>query len=234
MNMLLIVTGLIFLISMIVGYVRGFVRIVASLAATIATIVVVIVVSPYVSKVILKVTPLEKTMQQKCISLFIEQDEEQETNVQSEFTREEQIRMIESSEVPALFKDLLEENNNREVYETLGVTYFFEYVGSYIAKLLADMIAFVGTYIVISLIVRMILYVLGIISDLPLIGGVNRLAGAAVGVGTGLIIVWILFVAITLLYNTELGSRCLTDISENAILTFLYEKNILMKMITRF
>ena len=43
---------------------------------------------------------------------------------------------------------------------------------------------------------------LGILNKLPVIGGVNRLAGALVGVGIGIVIVWILFIVVTLLYDT--------------------------------
>ena len=75
---------------------------------------------------------------------------------------------------------------------------------------------------------------LGIISDLPVIGGLNRVAGGALGLGTGLIIVWILFIVITLLYDTGLGKACFENIAENEFLTFLYNNNILMQYITKF
>lgn len=233
MNILLIVTGFIFLACVIVGYVRGFVRIVASLAATLVIMIVVMFASPYVSKVILKTVPLEATMQKKCVELLTGQDAEQ-IELDKEPTREQQISLIEGAKVPEIFKDLLLENNNSEIYESLGVTYFFEYVGSYIAKLIADMLAFLLTFIVVTIIVRAILYVLGIISDLPLIGGLNRVAGAGLGLGIGLIIVWVMFVAVTLLYSTEIGARCLKDIADSPILTFLYNKNVLMNFITKF
>ncbi len=233
MNILLIITGFIFLACVIAGYVRGFVRIVASLAATLVIMIVVMFVSPYVSKVILKTIPLESTMQKKCIELLMGEGAEQ-TALEIELPREQQISLIEDAKVPEIFKDLLLENNNSEIYESLGVTHFFEYVGSYIAKLIADMLAFLVTFILVTIIVRTILYVLGIISDLPLIGGLNRIAGAGLGLGIGLIIVWVMFVVVTLLYGTEIGARCLKDIADSPILTFLYDKNILMNFITKF
>lgn len=233
MNMLLIIVGLIFIVSIVVGYTRGLIRIAASLGATIAIILIVMIVSPFVSKLILKTIPIEKTMQKQCMELLLgEKAEETELNV--ELSRDEQIMLIEEADVPDIFKGLLLENNNSEIYKSLGVTYFFEYVGSYVAKLIADMLAFLLTFIVVSIIVRSILYVLGIIGDLPLIGGVNRIAGAAVGLGTGLVIVWVLFIVITLLYNTGIGAKCLADVADNSFLTFLYDKNILMNIVTKF
>lgn len=239
MNELLIVVGIIFLICVINGVSRGFVKIVASLAATIAIIILVAIATPFVSDTIMTVTPIEKVMQEKCneilgINLEVQEDEEQEEVEAKEFTREEQITMLENAELPDFVKELLLENNNSEIYKSLGVSLFSDYVGSYLARLLANAIGFLLTFLVVSIIVRTILYMLGIISDLPVIGGINRVAGGALGLGTGLIVVWILFIMITLLYDTGLGKACFENIAENEFLTFLYNNNILMQYITKF
>ena len=70
MNGLLILAGIILLVCVIVGLVRGFIKIVASLAATIIIIVLVVFLTSYVSKGILKVTPLETMVQEKCVELL--------------------------------------------------------------------------------------------------------------------------------------------------------------------
>ena len=49
----------------------------------------------------------------------------------------------------------------------------------------------------VSLILRAIVFALDIVSNLPLLGLVNRLAGGAVGAVGALIIVWVLFILIT-------------------------------------
>lgn len=236
MNELLIIVGIIFAVCVVIGFVRGFVKIVASLAATIAIIVVVAIATPFVSDVIMKVTPIESFAQEKCSEMLQLNLSGEETSeeAQEEYSKEEQITLIENSKLPEMFRELLLENNNNEIYASLGVTTFTDYVGSYLAKLLANIIGFLLTFLVATIIIRTILYMLGIISDLPVIGGVNRLAGGALGLGTGLVIVWILFIAITLMYDTNLGRRCFENIAENQFLTILYENNILLKVITKF
>lgn len=236
MNELLIIVGIIFAVCVVIGFVRGFVKIVASLAATIAIIVVVAIATPFVSDVIMKVTPIESFAQEKCSEMLQLNLSGEETSeeAQEEYSKEEQITLIENSKLPEMFRELLLENNNNEIYASLGVTTFTDYVGSYLAKLLANIIGFLLTFLVATIIIRTILYMLGIISDLPVIGGVNRLAGGALGLGTGLVIVWILFIVITLMYDTNLGRRCFENIAENQFLTILYENNILLKVITKF
>lgn len=239
MNGLLIAVCVIFVCCMIVGYVRGFIKIVASLAATLAIIVLVMFISPYVSKAIQKTVPLEGMVKKTCLEALVPgaknlDEEEIEALETRNFTREEQIGMIESSNLPEVIKQLLLENNNGEIYEMLNVDTFVEYVAGYLAKLIADIVAFLLTFLLATIVIRTILYMLGIISDLPVIGGLNRLAGAGLGLGTGLIIVWILFVTITLLYDTNFGRSCFENIKESAFLTTLYDSNLFLGMLTKF
>lgn len=242
MNKLLITVGVIFLICMLVGYARGLVKIVASLIASIVTIVLVVLLTPYLSSIIMKVTPIENFAQEKCVEILrieaqesdIDASEGRDSIIETIYSREEQIAVLENAEIPEVLRQMLLENNNVEIYEMLGVTTFGEYIGSYLAKVFSDIISFLIIMVVVTIIIRVILYILGIISSLPVIGGINRLAGGVLGLGTGLIVVWVIFIAITLMYDTELGQRCLADITESRILTLLYEKNILMEYITKF
>ena len=234
MNELLIAVGVIFLICLIVGFVRGFIKIVASLAVTIATIILVMFLSPYVSNAILEHTPLEKKVQEYCAGLLTSEEQEPasaEEFRENDYTREEQISMIEGAKLPGVFQKLLLDNNNSEIYETLGVKTFGDYICRYFAKLIADILGFLLTFLVLTIVARIVVYVFGFIEKLPIIGGFNRVAGGALGLVTGLIFVWVLFVAITLLYRTDFGMNCFKNIEESQILTFLYDNNLLMKFI---
>ena len=69
---------------------------------------------------------------------------------------------------------------------------------------------------------------------MPLIGGMNRIAGGAVGVGIGILMVWILFLLVTIVYDTSLGQTCFEQIETSKILSYLYDNNPLMKHIIKF
>jgi len=145
-----------------------------------------------------------------------------------EIPKDTQIRLIEDAEIPAFLKDALLEHNNNEIYEQLGVTSFPEYIATYIANTLISICTFVITFILAWLLVRSLAAVADLISHLPIIKGVNQIAGAGVGLIFALIFVWVGFLAITILYTTSIGEMCFEMISESAILTFLYEKNVLL------
>lgn len=235
MNKVLLVVGAIFLIGIIVGYVRGFLKIALSLAVTVASIFLVAAITPYISSWIQESTPIGESVQNKIEGMFevaSGTSTDIETLVETSF--DQQVAVIEGAGLPSVIRDMLLENNNNEVYEVLGVTTFVGYVGAYITKLIADIIAFLVTWIAVTIIARVLMAVIGIIGKIPVIGGVNKIAGAVVGVGVGLIIVWILFVLVTLLYNTPVGQACMTDIAASQILTKLYDGNLLMKFITKF
>lgn len=238
-NAVLIFTAIVFLLAVIDGLKRGFIKIIASFAATIITIVVVIVATPYVSNVLGKVLPIESLIATSCMEvLFPEKNmnkmefEEMLPNIN--LGRDEQISMIENSDLPEVFKELILENNNNEIYESLGVTNFGEYLVKYFAKLVISIISFLATFLIVTIVLRTIIYMLGIISDLPVIGGLNRIAGAAVGLAKGLIIVWVAFAIITLAYDTQLGAMCIQDIQEHEFLKFIYDNNVLLNYMVKF
>lgn len=160
-----------------------------------------------------------------------EESETTEDMIESaDIPRDVQIAAIEAADLPQIFKNLLTENNNDEIYADLGVQTFAQYVGSFLAKLIINILAFLGTFILVSLILRAIVFALDIVSNLPLLGLVNRLAGGAVGAVGALIIVWVLFILVTLLYMTSTGKEAARMIQENGFTKLLYEYNPLMKL----
>lgn len=227
MNELLVAVGIVLVICMVTGYIRGLIKTVASLFATALTIIVVIIANPYVSGVIQKVLPIENIVRENCEDFWAKAEEEK-------LGRDEQIALIEESELPLWIKEVLLENNNSEVYEMLGVEKFSEYALGILTKTIADILSFLVTFAIVTIIVRTALYVFGIIGELPIIGGINRLAGGVLGLGTGLVIVWVLFAVITLMYDTSWAQWCMEKISDDKLLTVLYEGNILMGYITKF
>ena len=239
MNIVMVLVALIFMLCVVDGANRGFIKIVASLAATIVTIVVVIMLTPYVSNVLGKIIPMETLITTNCMEvLFPERDmnkaEFKEVLPKIELNREEQISLIENSKLPEVFQELILENNNSEIYDSLGVANFGEYLVKYFAKLFINVISFLLTFLLVTIAVRTVIYMLGLISDLPVIGGINRLAGGAVGLAKALLIVWVVFIIITLMYDSKLGMTCIQCIEDSEFLSYIYDHNLLMKFMVKF
>ena len=142
--------------------------------------------------------------------------------------------MIKSADIPEVFKNLLLKNNNKEMYDELGVTTFLQYIGAYVARLVINIIAFILTFIVVTVIIRAVVFALDIVSELPVIGFFNHLAGGALGIGIALIIVWILFMIVTLMYTTAVGKEIYEMVQNNSILKLIYDCNPVMRMAVKW
>lgn len=152
----------------------------------------------------------------------------------AEIPRDVQIQAIEGADLPDIFKKLLTENNNSEMYSRLGVETFAEYVGDFLAGLILNILAFLATFILVTIVIRAILFALDIVSELPVLGILNRIAGGVIGLGGALIIVWTAFILITLLYVTSFGKELYEMIRADFFLNSLYQYNPLMGIATMF
>ena len=66
---------------------------------------------------------------------------------------------------------------------------------------------------------------------LPILSGVNKLAGAALGGAEGLIFLWLAFLLITAFSTTEWGMNLNRMIESSSWLSFLYDNNLLAKFV---
>lgn len=153
---------------------------------------------------------------------------------EAEIPRDMQMAAIERADLPDVFKDLLSVNNNSEIYEELGVDTFAQYVGNYLAKLIINIVAFLCTFIIVTIILRAIVFALDIVSELPVLGIINRLLGGVIGLLGALIITWLIFIFITLLYTMPVGKEVYQMIQSNAALKLLYDYNPIMNLVTIF
>lgn len=157
-------------------------------------------------------------------------DKVQEVIEEAEIPRDMQVAAIEGADLPDTFKSLLSANNNDEIYKELGVNTFAQYVGGFLSKLIIQVVTFLCTFIIVTIILRAVIFALDVVSDLPVLGFVNRIAGGAVGVLCALVVVWFLYAIVTLLYMTSIGKDIYETIQGNGITKMIYDYNPVMKL----
>lgn len=153
-------------------------------------------------------------------------------SAKAEPSRQEQIQAIEGSKFPAFMQNAILENNNSDSYEKLGAESFYDYVGMYVAQIIINIVSFLMVYAVLRVFVRILMNMIDLISELPVLHGLNRLAGGVLGLGVGVIAVWLFFLVITLIYATSFGQDCFRQIEGNQILSILYEKNYILHFLS--
>lgn len=223
-----IFTGIILLILLLFtlrGYRRGLIRTLASIAFFFLTAVLVQFITPHISSFLKEQTPLYGYLKEQCAEVFqIEKQEEEE-----EPSKLEQARWIDSLPVPDTLKKQLSEHNNKAGYTQLEADSFSEYIAGYMANLILNLLTYVAAFALVGVLLNVGIAALDLIAHLPVLHGVNQILGLFGGLLQGLLIVWIIFLVITVCVSTQPGSELMDMIRESPVLKTIYDSNILLK-----
>ncbi len=123
----------------------------------------------------------------------------------------------------------LSENSSDEAYKVLQVEAesIRHYTSIYIAGIIVKALAFVVTFVIVSLLLWLICHLLNIVAKLPVLNFLNRVLGCAAGIMEGLVIIWLLFILISAMAQTSFGMSVLKMVGESKPLLFLYEHNLI-------
>jgi len=203
-------------INIFIGYKSGFVKVAFSLVGWFIGIMASYLLTPYVADFIVEKTELKYTIESAL--------GEQITNAVGEMS----IEAIES--LPEGFqKIVLGKHGSIEEMMSSGAESLIDVSG------LAESIIYVIALIVVLFVVRCVLVfierALVSISKLPIIGGVNRILGIAAGAVKGLVWSWVLLAIVTLITIAGYNTQLITQINNSAILTWLYDNNIIVNML---
>lgn len=211
--------------SMADGYRRGFVKEVVSVLLVLLSVVVVWMINPYVNTFIRENTSVYEKIQNVSESFV-----ESLANGNDTMDEEQQDELISGMGLPGLLQNGITENNTAAVYQQLAVNTFGGYVSRYLANIAVNCLSFLISYILASVLIRVFAYSLDILARLPVVRGINKLAGALIGGGKCIIFVWVAMLVLTILCNTEIGQKGLGLIRGDTVLNFLYDKNIFIRI----
>ena len=209
----------------IMGFRKGFVKEIVSVFFMLISFLLVWAVNPYVNTFVKEYTPVYDTIQDKCQTMVSEQIGNKKT-----LDKEEQNQVMENMELPDLLKNALVENNTAETYRYLAVSTFTEYISDSLAVMAVNGIFFLISFVLSAAVIKLLGFILNVLTKLPVINGINKIAGAAVGGIKCIIFIWIAFLVLTLLCNTTLGQQGMALIQQDAFLNFLYSQNVFVKV----
>ncbi len=225
-NSVFIACAVILLICIVIGAVMGFLRFTIPVIALAVAIVLTSFAMEPVFGIIKNYTPVYYSVKESVEKKMLPE-------VPAETTVVQQVSVIDEAPLPQVLKTKLLENNNSEIYDLLGVSSFVDYVGSYTANLVVKGITFLVCVILIAVLIRLIAGALHIVEDLPVVHGINKLAGALLGAATGVVIIWIGFVVITIFVSSPWAKELYDKIDGNAVLKYAYEKSIFLPWLTK-
>lgn len=227
-NIALILVVIFLVIMAFNGYKKGALRILITMVALVITIILASLFTPTATKLLKEYTPIYNTINQQMVK-FVGEKLDQNAKDQ---TGEVQRTAIEALPLPESITNVLIKNNNDQGYAIIGASDFSTYVASSLTNVLMNAISYIGLFILISIVFRILIVIADIISKLPIINGVNRVAGTLLGLVQGLLILWVLCIALTAFSGTVYGQKIFQMINDSTVLTYIYNHNILNNIFT--
>lgn len=216
MNILTIIVLAVILVFGMIGHARGFIRMLLAIISLALTLYLAVIISPSISKA-LQQTELYNSVYESTFEYV------NEKVVQSAANSMESV--MEELELPDTLKKYI---SSQDAVKNAGGNIVVEVAGR-ITKVIFDALIFIVTFIAAMVVVKLIFAAVNIMTYLPIIHGVNQIAGLFVGIAEGLIFVWIFFIVISLMGSSEFAMNMYQQINESSVLSFLYNNNIIMK-----
>ncbi|MCT4542632.1 MAG: CvpA family protein [Vallitalea sp.] len=222
----IIVIGII-AVCAIISYQRGLIKTLFSFASLIISVMITMYLYPYVSKFLIKNTGVYISIKNSVISLF-------NLNIATENVGStgEQINFIKQLNIPEQFKHILITNNNSEVYNLLNVNNIGDYIGGLIATLIINVIAFLGVFIVVTILLKLVIGILDLVSKLPILNQINKMGGLIIGAIKGIVIVWILCLVVSVMSTNPKFIQINETLQISQVAKYMYDNNLLMKFVT--
>lgn len=215
MNLMLIIVLGIIILNALIGRKVGLIKIVFSLFSFIVALTLTVWISPSINGMLKNNESFYQKTSQKVEDMLFKGNEE----------KTEQEDIIEGLPLPKSIKESLQENKAKQEANIKS------YVVDHVTGIVINALAFVLTFVIVFIALWVISIALNIISKLPILNQLNKMAGLLVGGLQGVIIVWILFVLLTVFSGTELGKSAIGQINDSTILSFIYNKNFLLNTV---
>lgn len=229
MNWVLMLVLLVLVCCAIYGYTKGFLRIVFSLVAWVIVLVFVSWATPHVSQWIQENTTIYEKIEAAC-----EESVRRAAQGKMEEGAAEQYGGAGELGLPESVMAQIVSGASGAADTVLAETGVYAGIAQSLAGFIVQGIAFVTVLILSWILVHVISALLGIVSHIPILKGVNRFTGMLAGLMEGLLIVWIAFYIVALCSAGETGRVIVSYINQSAFLKELYENNILLSLGTGF
>ena len=240
---------------MFVGGRKGFFKTAISMLFLVLVMVLSSFLNPYVARFLREETPVYESVHAKCEDVMLSHfkkeaedrlSEEEKAALMAQGISPEMIEaqmkeidvpvdmqksILEALPLPEAVKRSLIYNNQGDVYELLGVNKFVDYVASYIAYSITNGIAFLLSFTLAIVIVKIALYAINILTAIPGISFLNAVGGMLLGGASAILWIWVFFIVVTILCNTAFGRTLMEAIESDFLLSLLYDKNVLLPVV---
>ncbi len=226
-NLSMIIDGIIIailLIAFFIGAYRGLMKTVFKTFSSVVSLALAFALHPIISQLV-KATPIFDSVKLSVADkLGLSLDP-------VTLSQPQQSQLIASLPLPDFLNEMLIENNNSVVYDLLDANGINDYICGYIANIIINIAVTIILTIVITIIVKIIIKSMDIIDRLPVIHQLNYLGGGLVGIISGVIIIWLVFMVSMMLVADASYTEIMKGIDGSILGKFLYDNNIFKNIV---
>ncbi|MCR5272868.1 MAG: CvpA family protein [Lachnospiraceae bacterium] len=244
MNIMLIIILAIMALSMFKGYRDGFLRSAFSVVSWLIAIVLVTAINPQVTSFIENNTQIDDSIASSVEDYLkenglksLEGENYSEMTLSADMSDTEIGNIFGDAlqgsglELPESALDFLTDGAIESVEGLVEESGVYKVMAENISHFIIKGIAFLITWIIVWFVLLLIENSLNLVSYIPVLGTVNRTLGIIAGAFKVLLLIWIFFYIVSLCCTTEFGAVCISQIRSSAILTWLYENNLLLRFV---
>lgn len=212
MNVLTIVFLAVAILTAFISYRRGAMKMLLAFLPAVIAAAAVYFASPFIREYLMEKTLLDEKIRTKF-------EETLSSFAAENFTAE----LPEDIVLPEAVISGIRQN------VTEAVTEKAQSIAHYLSDLAVNAIIYVGTFLVVFLIMKLIFHMIqAYMAEDPVIGKLNGTVGILLGLGQLLLFVWVAMLLITALVRTGIGVSLLSQITESPILSVIYDHNPLL------
>lgn len=197
-------------ISIFFGYKRGLVKVAVKLCALLIAIIVTLIFYQPVTNIIISNTQLDEKIENIIIENGTKELEE---------SNEENKNFVDSMQQ---YVDTTITNAQNEIVESAAKE---------VAVRIINILVIVGLFIVTRIALTLLVFISGIITNLPIIKQFNELGGALYGIIRGLALIYLILAVVFLVVSMSANNSIVTIMDSSIVTKFMYENNILLNII---
>ena len=220
MNWTLFAVITILAVFAIVGLKKGIVRMILSLVFSVVGFIVAIIITPAITSYVRINTNWDEKIEKRTFEYM----EEAGFLITSD-----------SEEVKEIFPNVFQKEINYGVSEQLqnGVDVCNDYMTGMVANFILSTIVYILVFIVIVVVCGIIGAVVNTIAKLPVIRTANDIGGMIAGFFLGTLFVSLMFLVLMAFSNFSWAERIYEDIENNPVLSFMYNRNLILMIIAK-
>ncbi len=225
MDWICVVIGIVFFICLIVGWARGLFKVLLSVAGMIASMILAIYIAPNISGYLEEHTTIDDN-----IAMYIT-EELNFSGIEEETSRGVQVEVINNLPISETLKSNILNNNNSEMYSALEATGVYDYIARSMAVVILNATVFLVLMIVAQVFFGTLAKAAKGLTKLPIVRSIDKIGGGILGVMQGLIIIWILFLLLSITSTSSISQEMITSINRFPLFKLLYDNNLILDIV---